>query len=358
MALSGTDTEKLKELTTFTYKNQAIWFLNAYWETLSAEGEIIWKWVHKCEEFDLQKGKEGNELDELNAHRFLEFFNETQTVREMRDSLRSTGAIGAGPVKMVPLIHFLVFRFKVNFHELVNASQGDNKAEIEEAQRMLEAVQAAFRESEEKAREAAAALARAKQREAEAAAAVENAKKQEQEAYDRAAESAAAQKELEAALAELKAQEDAYNNKKLDLERKSQEGGVVSRNKAANELAQHLAEDPLPLRRAKITQEAAVKKAERARLEAEAAAERSSQARAASEEARAAAERAAAESEAAKNAAEAAVEEAANRVGEAEEYLKKVKSKPGQAQGAIWWLERELYEQRKYLPASRGGIAK
>jgi chromosome segregation ATPase len=259
---------------------------------------------------------------------------------------------------MVPLIHFLIFRFKVNFHELVNASQGDNKAEIEEAQRMLEAVQSAFSESEEKARQAAEALARAKAREAEAATAVENAKKQEQEAYDRAAESAAAQKELEAALAELQAQENAYLQKTKDLEKRSEEGGVVSRNKAKAELAQHLAEDPLPLRKAKITQEAAVKKADRARLAAEAAAERSSQARAASEEARAVAERAAAESAAAKRAAEAAVEEAARRVEEAEVYLRKVKSKPGQAQGAIWWLERALYEQRKYLPSAKGGIAK
>jgi len=38
----------------------------------------------------------------------------------------------------------------------------------------------------------------------------------------------------------------------------------VQRNKAKNELAQHLSSDPLPLRRAKITQEAAVKKADRA----------------------------------------------------------------------------------------------
>jgi len=69
---------------------------------------------------------------------------------------------------------------------------------------------------------------------------------------------------LEAALAEVKKQEDAYNAKTEDLKKKSEEGGVVSRNKAKNELAQHLAEDPLPLRQAKITAEAAVRKAEKA----------------------------------------------------------------------------------------------
>ena len=50
---------------------------------------------------------------------------------------------------------------------------------------------------------------------------------------------------MEAALAELKAQEDAFNQKTEELKRKSEEGGVVSKNRAKNELAQHLAEDPL-----------------------------------------------------------------------------------------------------------------
>merc|ERR1712137_989270 len=120
-----------------------------------------------------------------------------------------------------------------------------------------------------------------------------------------------AKAELEAALQELHAEEEAYNKKKADLEKKSQEGGVVSRNKAANELAQLLAEDPLPLRRAKITMEAAVKKAERTAA-----------------------------------------------VAEAEKYLNEVKSKPGSAAGALWWIDRELHEQKKYLPTSKGGIAK
>merc|ERR1712014_464771 len=86
-------------------------------------------------------------------------------------------------------------------------------------------------------------------------------------------EARAAQAELEAALKELKEQEDAYNSKTAALEKKSEEGGVVSRNKAKAELAQHLAEDPLPLRKAKITQEAAVKRAERASNAAAAARE-------------------------------------------------------------------------------------
>merc|ERR1711862_1078154 len=175
---------------------------------------------------------EGSGLDEMAAHVFLEKFAETLTVRELRAKLRSTGAIGESErPKKVPLTHYLLFRYNVDWHKLVNSSQGDNSAEIAKAQEMLNQVTAAFQEAQRTATAAAQALLEA--------------------------EPSAAQAELEAALAEVKAQEDAYNSKTEDLKKKSETGGVVSRNKAANELAQHLAEDPLPLRKAKITAEAA-----------------------------------------------------------------------------------------------------
>jgi len=74
------------------------------------------------------------------------------TVTEMRDNLRSTGAI-SGNVRMVPLTHILIFRFKVDWHKLVNASQGDNRKEIEEAQRLLDEVQKAFDAANARAQE-------------------------------------------------------------------------------------------------------------------------------------------------------------------------------------------------------------
>jgi chromosome segregation ATPase len=362
------ESEKLADLSTRTYKEQAVWFLNAFWDELQGEAERLWKNVETMAGLDLDKKAEGNAVDELNAHRFLEKFQETMTVAEMRDKLRATGAITSS-VKAVPLIHILVFKYKVDWKYLVTAPQG-NKEELAKAQAMLDEVSAAFQASEAKAAEAAAALkeaqareseakkteatakakeaeakqreAEAKQREAEAKASEAEARKKEAEARSKEDELRAAQQELEAALAEVKAQEDAYNSKKEELERKTKEGGVVAQNKAKNELAQHLAEDPLPLRRAKITQEAAVKKAEKAtaaaqvaadaatsaRTAAEAAANQASQARASAEEAarqatqaRTAAEEAARQaenarkkSEAAKAAAEAALEEARQRL--------------------------------------------
>ena len=342
-----------------TYKEQAVWFLNCFWDEFSGEAERLWQYVLKNEELDLESHSEGSGLDEMKAHVFLEKFDQTLTVRDMRDKLRSTGAIGQTErPKTVPLTHYLLYKYNVDWKTLTDVTrQGDNKEEMAKAERLLAEVQAAFQESEAKAAAARKALVEAqnaeaaatqreneakqreaeavqsenaakareaeavqseadakaaeeravnaenaaKQREAEAVASEEAAKQRESEAKaseeqakqrETAAKASAAeaaqkeaaaqndaqtaqvaanaakeaQSELEAALAELKAQEDAFNAKKNQLEATGNDEsiGIVSRNKAKAELAQLLAEDPLPLRRAKITVEAAIRKAEKA----------------------------------------------------------------------------------------------
>merc|ERR1712137_1172597 len=354
------DNEKLNALCGKTYKEQAVWFLNGFWEDFaSKEAEQLWAYVHKCADLDLELHSGGCGLDEMKAHVFLEQFDETLTVRELRAKLRSTGAIGeADRPKLVPITHYLLFKYNADWHTLVNSSQGDNSKEIAQAQALLDEVSVAFDEAKRTATAAANAL-----REAEASEA--KAKTREAESQQAAGAARAAQQELEEALRALQAEEKAYNDKKEELERKSTQGGVVSMNKAKAELAQHLAEDPLPLRKAKITQEAAVKRADKARQAAEEAAQAASHARQAAEtaakeatQARQAAESARQASAVAKAKAEDALAAAEAKFKEAEAYLEEVKSRPGCAHGAIWWMDRELHEQRKYLPTSRGGIAK
>jgi len=170
------------------------------------------------------------------------------------------------------------------------------------------------------------------------------ARREEAAAREQEAPFKAAQEEVDSALREVKSQEDARNNKTELLKKQSEEGGVVQQNKAKNLLAQHLAEDPLPLRKAKVTLEAALKKAEKARAPFEAATKRAEEARA--------------NAEAETRKAEAAVERARDKVQEAEDFLEEVKKKPGTPHGAIWWLERELAEQKKFLPERKGGIKK
>jgi len=368
------DFEKLKSLCAKPYKEQAVWFLNAFWDTFAEkESEKLWKFVEKITKLDLQNGVEGCEVDEMKAHQFLEHFQETMTVREMRDTLRETGAI-VGTPKMIPLTHMLIFRYKADWHTLVNAAQGDNSDKIEKAQKMLDEVQRSFREAESKSQQAKDALkkaenaeADAKKREAEAKASEAQAKTKQEESRAREAESRAAQEELEKALKELHDQEEAFRKRKEELETRSNDEstGVVQRNKAKNELSQHLAKDPLPLSRAKITQEAAVKKADKAtqaaseaRTAAEAAAVQATKDRSSAEQAskQAVADRQA--SAVAKEQAEAAADEAARKVEEAEAYLEEVKNQPGCAHGSIFWLNRELKEAKAYMPERKGGYRK
>jgi chromosome segregation ATPase len=372
MANDEADRSKLHQICDLSYKGQAVWWLNAFWDSYQGEAEKLWAYVEKANEIDLEHHDQGSGLDELNAHRLLEIFDETLTVREMRTQLRSVGAIGEKErPKLVPLAHLLLARYKSDWHHFVNAPQGASE-EIEKAQAQLDACKAAFQESNEKASQAAQALNAAQSAENAAHAAAEAAAQREQASKAAAADLAAkeeelraAQAELDAALAEVKAQEDAYNAKTEELKRKSEEGGVVSRNRAKNELAQHLAEDPLPLRRAKITAEAAAKRNERAvkaAAEAKVAAEQATieagKAREAAEAAAAQASAARAASEQAKAAADAALAAAEAALVEAEKYLAEISATAGDGKGALWWIERELHEQRKYLPESKGGIRK
>jgi len=292
--------EKFKEFTAKNYPEQGQAFLNAYWDEMEGETEFIWNWSNEFSGLDLEKGKAGSDLDEFNAHRFLEKLGETRTIREMRDELRE---IDIDFNKRMALIEYLLVRYKKPITEFVSRPQG-NLEEIEKAQHALEEAQRCLQESQEalaisqRAAEIAseeAALAKrdadearkraeeAERRAAEAKRDAELAKKSEMEAKAAAEEAGikaeearlkvedatekyntllAAEEELKAALDDLHRQEDEYNStcQRLKARSEDQSLGVVQRNKASNEVAQLLSQDPLPLRQAKITTEAATKK--------------------------------------------------------------------------------------------------
>ena len=58
------------------------------------------------------------------------------------------------------------------------------------------------------------------------------------------------------------------------------------------------------------------------------------------------------------SAADAAVDAAQAAVAEAEAFLAEQKANPGNSHGALWWMDRELHEKKKYMPMRKGGIAK
>jgi len=291
------DTEKWEELSRKCFKDQAIWALNGFWDIMEKDAELVWNWCQTLSELHQDKHADGCDLDEFWSHKFLETLGETMTVIEMREKFRK---IDADFNKRMSLLEYLMFRYNIEPHAMCTAPQGDGDPEkINKAQAMVDSAQKAVDAMN-------AALADAKK-------AVEA--------------SIAAEKENKAALEELRAQEKAFEDKKAALEKTKNDTsiGIVKRNSAANQLDQMLSEDPLPLRKAKINQAAAVKKSERATKAAEAA------------EAK----------------AEAAVKNAEAKLQEALEFLQRAKASGGVAKGAIWWMEREITEKKKYLPASR-----
>jgi len=276
------DIEKWLEISAKNFKDQAIWALNGFWDILEKDAELVWTWAQKLGELHQEKHADGSDLDEFWSHKFLETLGETMTVIEMREKFRK---IDADFNKRMSLLEYLMFRYNIEPHAMVTAPQGGDQEQINKAQAMVDTAQKAV------------------------------------DAMNTAlAAAVAAENENKAALEELRAQEKAFEDKKAALEKTKNDPsiGIVKRNSAANQLDQMLSEDPLPLRKAKINQSAAVKKSERAT-----------------------------------KAAEAAVKNAETKLQEALDFLQRAKQSGGVARGAIWWMEREITEKKKYLPASR-----
>jgi chromosome segregation ATPase len=309
--ISAADVKKFQELTKKLYNDQAKWYLNGFWgEGAEAESETVWKCAQKFIELDPKK-KAGNELEEHLSHKFLESFGETLTVLALREQLRKIDMDANG--KMA-LLEYLLFKYKKTVPKCITNPQGgsDNKEQLDEAQSKLESAQNALSQLLEQL-------------------AVQAKKLEEQQKAEAAVK--ASEAELRAAVDDLKAQEDAYKNAIDALEKKIAEStGVVVKNKAANELAQLKAKDPMPLSRAKLTQSAALRKVEKERKVVEAATK-------ACEEQ--------------KRAVEKSVADTEKKANEAQELLEELRKKGGTAKGTVWWMMREIKEAQKYLPKSK-----
>jgi len=240
-----------------------------------------------------------------------------------RWATKETWTIDIDKNKKLAISEYLLFKYAKTPDALVKAPQGDNKAKVDEAEAQVEQVKAALTDVQQKIEAQKAALEQQKIEEAAAHEATIKLKK--------------AEEELRAAVADLKKQEDDFKNKVSSLEQKIQDTSLstVAKSKASAELAQLKAEDPLPLRKAKITQEAALRKVEKERKAAEAAKEK--------------AEKARADSEVKQAELEAAEKDLSAKMVEAEAALEAVKKEGGVPRGQIWWLEKELGEAKKWM---------
>jgi chromosome segregation ATPase len=357
--------EAFGKIADLPHSKQAIWYLNGFWEDDEkgdALGEELWGYVEQFQTLENDgpvikfKGKkakeqkayvEGCDLDPHKSHRFLEKVGETLTVVALRKKLET---IDIDKNKRMALSEYLLFKFGKTPQELIEAPQGTDQAGIQKAQAKMDEVNAQLAEVQGN-------LAQVEEQTAEVKAKLEDVKtklasQKEQEAANNAALEALgkAKAELEAAVAELKKEEEAFATRKAELEKKKEDQslGVVKRNKASNELAQMLAEDPLPLRKAKITQGAALKRTEKAEKKANKAKVALEAAIKESEQAQKELEEAEKELAASKEELEKSIVELEKQMQEAQEELEECKKRGGVAHGAIWWMEKELKEARKY----------
>ena len=370
-ALDTATLEKFRKITAMTYKEQAVFYLNAFWKDgAEAEAESVWKTMHDFIAVDHAKGKNGNQLDEVLSHHYLQKVGRTLTAIELRQELRKIDLDANGEMA---LAEYLIFRAGQTgtpreVIALINNPQGGeaNPEELVAAQNQLDALTKAFEElqvqlDQQKELEAASRKASADAVKVEAAAVAAERVAKDAEAQVRAAEQLVRDAEAEAVAvdAALKAEQDAYTGEMARLEAitKDDSAGIVKRNTAVQDLARMKGADPLPLQRAKINQEAQVRKVQRARKAAEEktaeAAEKTAEAVAQREhavQARHAAEAAAAAAEEQTKAVEAQLAAVQAQTAEAEKKLEELKSQAGVPHGAIWWMEREILEKKRSLP--------
>ena len=88
--ITSAQQEKWVTLLKKNYADQAVWFLNGFWdEGLEAEAEKVWGFAQTMAKLDEAKKSDGTELDEFLSHKFLETLGETLTVVALREKMRA-----------------------------------------------------------------------------------------------------------------------------------------------------------------------------------------------------------------------------------------------------------------------------
>jgi len=288
-------------INTKNHVDQAKWWLNCFWDEKEGGKDNaveIYDWTQKFIELDIgiqikikRKKKVveedapvmGCDLDEMKAHRFIELTREAITVVKMRKLLKEADLDFN---KRMSLSEYLIYHFKKDPKVLCNEKRqicGDMTA-INAAQAEMDAVNAGL-----------------------------------QAAQDAEAAVAEAQEESRKCVAELDALKKARADKIAALEAKTEDPalGVVKKNRARAELAQVKDEDPLPMRQAKISSEAALRKVTKQRKKAV-----------------------------------GAVLQLQAEFAKAKQSLEDL-STGGTNEGLVFWMQQELKEAEKFMPKKK-----
>jgi hypothetical protein len=114
--------ERFTKIGKLPYTKQAIFFLNGLWAEHHQNAEKVWEFAHGIVKMD-PKGENGFELEEFEAHKFLEAFAEPMTALELRDHLKK---IDLNEDHHMSLLEFLVDHFKAKIELLMSRPQDFN----------------------------------------------------------------------------------------------------------------------------------------------------------------------------------------------------------------------------------------
>lgn len=359
------------QICTLPFREQAVWVLNGFWAELQGEAEVIWGNVELFAALDLKssspRGADGCHLDQVLAAKFLEESDQTMTARERKAAIREIDVNNDGQMACVEYLLYTYTRAIQSAEAVVAAKQGQAQ-EVAACQAIIDRVTAMLPEVEAKLAgqraakaEVIAALTAVKTAQAEAKAALAEQERTEAELTAAAKVAELAKEELAKAVAALEAEEAALAAElaRLELLAVDQTVGPVKRGMAANKLAALKDEDPLPLRRAKLTAEAALRKVQKKEALAKAAAAEAAEAtlrckakcdELAQKEAELEARKLALEE--AVRALEQSYAELSARMSDAQAALEDLK-KGTNGLGAVWWMERELYRADEALPRAK-----
>ena len=347
---------KLSYLNSKPFRPQMLWFLNAYWEraplNLMSDLDacrVVYEVCKKCEEL-APESEEGTQLDEFQAHRLLEAFGDTLSVRDMRQALSK---IDIDFNRHVSLAEYLIYRFSIDWHILVTAPDSGVSPKVRMAQRKLENAQRTLDEARAAEERAGSELMASKEAEATALEQRSLSEAAVAEAQQATRELGEAKEQQEHALAELQAKEKEAADAKAVLESRANDEslGIVKRNKARAELAQMNSQDSSQVQMAKIHQEATLRKVTKA-------IRRAGETEGAAAAAARRADEALQESLAAHGRAEVAMKEAGEAVElanqafeDAFEFLEETKrSDMGNLGGTLWVMDHELELAKARMP--------
>mmetsp|Transcript_15138 Transcript_15138/g.45865 ORF Transcript_15138/g.45865 Transcript_15138/m.45865 type:complete len:356 (+) Transcript_15138:18-1085(+) len=324
---------EFQALTRQPYARQAQRFLNAFWTTVfeasPEQCEAVWAFCASFAKLDTH-GAEGCELDEFEAHQFLEHNVGAMTVADMRKALER---IDVDENRKLSLAEFLLFHYEVDARGLVRWAPSGTEAQ----QTQIAAVQKQMVKAQD-------SLDVAKTRAEESRVEASRAEATASAAGDAALFAEHAAQEQHAATVELERQEKQKSDTIEEEFRKStdESTSVVKRHKAKAQLAILKSEDSQPLRTARITSGAAERKAKKAAK--------------VSLEAAAVARSAAFAADAAARGAERAIQDADRDIAALTEQLEEAKasySGAGEPAGTFWWLDREFEESLKFMSSKQ-----